>query len=31
MDVWALWKDDYWSYHKRDDKGNPTYYYSRKA
>lgn len=23
----ALWKDDYWNYHQRDDKGNPIYHY----
>jgi hypothetical protein len=23
----ALWADDYWAYHKRDQKGDPIYYY----
>jgi hypothetical protein len=23
----ALWKNDYWNYHKRDEKGNPVYNY----
>jgi hypothetical protein len=23
----ALWKNEYWNYHKRDDDGNPTYFY----
>lgn len=23
----ALWKDDFWNYHRRDDEGNPTYPY----
>lgn len=24
----ALWKDDFWNYHKRDDEGNPVYSYN---
>ena len=23
----AIWKDDFWAYHQRDDKGNPMYPY----
>ena len=23
----ALWKNDYWTYHKRDEKRNSVYYY----
>lgn len=23
----AIWKDDFWKYHQRDDKGNPVYPY----
>lgn len=23
----ALWKNDYWAYYQRDEKGNPSYYY----
>lgn len=25
----AIWKDDFWNYHQRDDKGNPIYPYKR--
>ncbi len=25
----ALWKNDFWTYHKKDDKGNPIYPYKR--
>ena len=23
----ALWKDDFWAYHQRDDEGNPSYFF----
>jgi len=23
----AIWRNDYWTYHKRDKEGNPVYYY----
>ena len=27
----AIWKNDFWAYHKRDDKGNPVYPYKNPA
>jgi hypothetical protein len=26
----ALWKDDYWAYHRKDKKGNPSYFIREK-
>lgn len=27
----AIWRDDFWNYHRRDDEGNPVYPYKRAS